>query len=80
MTQEGDNLLVEVDLDNESISQMAEKVEEGHRLTLNTLNMELKADSTLVSIDNHTSGITVNLQKISLDSLYLFNEGFQEIS
>lgn len=80
VTQEGDHLLVEVDLDNESISQMTEKVEDGHRLILNTLNMELKADSTLVSIDNRTSGITVNLKKISLDSLYLYNEGFQAIS
>lgn len=80
VTQEGDHLLVEVDLDNESISQMTKKVEDGHRLILNTLNMKLKADSTLVSIDNRTSGITVNLKKISLDSLYLYNEGFQEIS
>lgn len=42
--------------------------------------MELKTDSTLLSIENRVSRVNINVKKMNLDSLYLFNDEWQDIS
>ncbi|UVS24754.1 hypothetical protein NXY16_20335 [Bacteroides thetaiotaomicron] len=78
--QEGDCLLIEVDMDNEDLSQIVRSLDKGHRLILDGLNLELKADSTLLSIENRAARVDINIRKLCLDSLFLFNEEWQDIS
>ena len=52
VTQEGDCLLIEVDMDNEGLSQIVQSLDKGRILILDGLNLELKADFTLLSIEN----------------------------
>ena len=47
VTQEGDCLLIEVDMDNEGLSQIVQSLDKGRILILDGLNLELKADFTL---------------------------------
>ena len=55
VSQEGDCLLVEINLDDKGLSQITGEIEKGARLVLGGLNMELKTDSTLLSIENRVS-------------------------
>lgn len=80
VSQEGDCLLVEINLDDKGLSQITGEIEKGARLVLGGLNMELKTDSTLLSIENRVSRVNINVKKMNLDSLYLFNDEWQDIS
>ena len=80
VTQEGDCLLIEINLDNEDIYQVIRQLENGCRLVLDGLNLELKTDSTLLSIENRAARLDINVRKLCLDSLYLFNDEWQNIS
>ena len=79
VTQEGDCLLIEINLDNEDIYQVIRQVENGCRLVLDGLNLELKTDSTLLSIENRAARLDINVRKLCLDSLYLFHDEWQNI-
>ena len=78
--QEGDCLLIEVDMDNEGLSQIVQSLDKGRILILDGLNLELKADFTLLSIENRAVRVDINIKKLCLDSLFLFNEEWQDIS
>lgn len=78
--QEGDCLLIEVNLDDDVISQITKKMNKGHVLLLNDLNLELKADSILLSIENSVNQVDINVEKISLDSLNIGTGELQKIS
>ena len=80
VTQEGDCLLIEVDMDNEGLSQIVQSLDKGRILILDGLNLELKADFTLLSIENRAVRVDINIKKLCLDSLFLFNEEWQDIS
>ena len=80
VTQEGDCLLIEVDMDNEGLSQIVQSLDKGRILILDGLNLELKADFTLLSIENRAVRVDINIKKLCLDSLFLFNEEWQYIS
>lgn len=80
VTQEGDCLLIEVDMDNEGPSQIVQSLDKGRILILDGLNLELKADFTLLSIENRAVRVDINIKKLCLDSLFLFNEEWQDIS
>ena len=72
--------MVEINLDDKGLSQINGEIEKGARLVLGGLNMELKTDSTLLSIENRVSRVNINVKKMNLDSLYLFNDEWQDIS
>lgn len=78
--QEGDCLMVEVNLDDEVISQITKKMDKGHILLLNDLNLELNTDSTLLSVENSVYKVDINVEKISLDSLYICTGELQKVS